>query len=145
MKIIWNILLGIFALLSAAVLLLQGFALPALAPWVDLLLRISAAFFTQWLFLRLFRRKWLRTLPVALTALAAVWGFFLYLSSPSWRGATFGLFMHDYAAFMLSCAAVWALGWLLPRLVPRVKKAIKAFFRRRKKGKASKKDMPKFR
>ena len=145
MKLLWNILLGIAAFLSAAVLLLQGFALPAITPAVSVLLRICAAIAIQWLFLRLFRKKWLRALPILLTSVAAVWGFFLYLTSPSWRNATFGLFMADYASPALGCAAVWAMNWLLPRLIPRIRKAIKAAKKRRKKKKVSKEDIPRFR
>lgn len=145
MKLLLNILLGLAAAASLAVLFLQGFALPALTPLVSLLLRICAAFCIQWLFLRLFRKKWLQALPILLTSIAAVWGFFLYLTSPSWRNATLGAFVSDYASLALSCAAVWFLNWLLPRLIPRIKKAIKAGKKRRKKAKVSREDIPRFR
>ena len=145
MKLFVNILLGLLSAVSLAVLLLQGFGLPALLPWADLLLRIAAAFFIQWLFSRVFQKKWLRSLPIILTSLAGIWGFFLFLTSPSWRNATFGNFMADYASLALSCAAFWFLHWLLPRLVPRIKRAVKNFFRKKKKAKADKKDMPRFR
>ena len=145
MKILWNILLGIFSFLCIAALVFQGFVLPSFSLTLSVLLRLGAAFCAQWLFARVFRKKWLRYLPVLLTAMAAVWGFFLYLTSPSWRNATFGLFMADYASPALSCAAFWGLNWLLPRLWPSLKHAVKRFRKRRKKSKASKKDMPRFR
>ena len=47
MKLFVNILLGLLSAVALAVLLLQGFVLPALLPWADLLLRIAAAFFIQ--------------------------------------------------------------------------------------------------
>ena len=145
MKVLWNVLLCIFSLLCIAVLVLQGFALPALSPAISILLRIGAALFAQWFFARSFQKKWLRCLPVLLTSLAAVWGFFLYLTSPSWRNATFGLFLADYASPFISCAAFWGSNWLLPRLWPRLRHAVRRSRKRRKKTKASKKDMPRFR
>ena len=145
MQIIWNLLLVSGALLSAAALLLQGFLLPALAPWINVLLRLSTCFFAQWLFFRAYRKNWLRILPLLLTTLVSIWGFFLYLTSPSWRNATFGHFMADYAAFFLGCALFLFLRWLLPRILPRIKKGIVLLFTRRKRQKASKKDMPRFR
>ena len=145
MKTVWNVLLGIFAVLCIAVLLLQGFVLPSLAPALSVLLRLCAAFFAQWFFSRVFQKKWLRCLPVLLTSIFAVWGYFLYLTSPSWRNATFGLFLADYASPALSCAAFWLLRWLMPPLWYRLKRSIKAFRKRRKKAKVDKKDMPRFR
>ena len=145
MDILWNVLLGIGTVLSGATLLLQGFGLPNLAPWIDVLLRISTAFFAQWFCFRAFHKNWLRILPLLLTSLVSVWGFFLFLTSPSWRNATFGHFLRDYASFLLACAAFLFLRWLLPRLLPRMKKELILLFTRRKRSKAAKKDMPKFR
>ena len=145
MKVVWNILLGIFSFLCFAVLLLQGFALPALAPWTLVLLRLGSTLFAQWLFFRAFRKNWLRILPLLLSSLVSVWGYFLYLTSPSWRNATLKHFYGDYAAFFFGCAIYLAMRWLLPRLLPRLKKGIVLLFTRRKRKKASKKDMPRFR
>lgn len=145
MRIFWNVLLALCSLLSAAALLLQGFALPSLAPWLDILLRLCTGFFSQWLFFRAFQKNWLRVFPLLLASAFSVWGFFLYLTSPSWRNATFGHFLGDYASFSLACIGFWALRWLLPRLLPRLKKGIVLLFTRRKRNKASKKDMPRFR
>ena len=145
MDILWNVLLGICTVLSGATLLLQGFVLPDLTPRIDVLLRIGAAFFAQWLFFRACQKKALKFLPILIAALVTVWGYFLYLTSPSWRNATFGHFLGDYASFFLACAAFWGLRWLLPRLLPRMKKGIILLFTRRKRNKATKKDMPRFR
>ena len=145
MTIFVNILLGLAAAAASALLLLQGFGLPNLAPWIDVLLRIGAAFFAQWLFFRVCQKKALKCFPLLIAALVTVWGYFLYLTSPSWRNATFGHFLGDYASFFLACAAFWGLRWLLPRLLPRMKKGIILLFTRRKRNKATKKDMPRFR
>ena len=115
MTIFLNILLGLATAAASALLLLQGFVLPDLAPWIDVLLRIGAAFFAQWLFFRACQKKALKCFPLLIAALVTVWGYFLYLTSPSWRNATFGHFLGDYASFFLACAAFWGLRWLLPR------------------------------
>ena len=145
MRIVWNILLGIFSVLCIAALLLQGFALPAFSPALLLLLRFGGAFFAQWLFFRASQKKWVRFLPLFLTTVASVWGFFLFLTSPSWQNATFGHFVADYFSLFLSCIAFFFLRWLLPRLLPRLKRGIVLLFTRRKRKKASKQDMPRFR
>ena len=133
MKILLNILLGLATLLSAAVLVLQGFVLPALGSGLVLGLRILTSVFAQWLFLRLFRKKALQVIPIFVATLATVWGFFLFLTAPSWLGATFKNFLSTYVTFLLGCCLVWAFSWLLARILPRIKKARKA--RKRKKSK----------
>ena len=145
MRIFWNILLCLFALVCIAALVLQGFGLPQFTPWIDVLLRIGAAFFAQWFFFRAARKKRRRFFPLLLPAFLTVWGLFLYLSSPSWRNATLLHFFGDYASFFLACAGFFFLRWALPRLLPRMKKGIVLLFTRRKRNKASKKDMPRFR
>lgn len=135
MKIVWNILLGFGAALSAAALLFQGFAFPALSPAVMVVLRIAGAACLQWLFLRLWPKKLIRAIPALIAGCFAVWGFFLYLTSPSWRGATFGDLMADNISYLGGCLLVFGLAWLLPRLIPRVKKAIRKKLRKRKKAK----------
>ena len=145
MTIFVNILLGLAAAAASALLLLQGFVLPDLAPWIDVLLRIGSAFFAQWLFFRACQKKVLKFLPLLIAALVTVWGYFLYLTSPSWQNATLLHFFSDYASLLLACAGFWGLRWLLPRLLPRLKKGIILLFTRRKRNKATKKDMPRFR
>lgn len=138
MKILWNVLLGLGAAVSAAALLLQGFAFPALSASSLVLLRIAGGACLQWLFLRLWQRKPVQVIPALAAAVWAVWGFFLYLTSPSWRNATFGGFLADYTAYLGGCLLVCALAWLLPRLIPRIKKAIRKKLRKRQKAKQHK-------
>lgn len=133
MKILLNILLGLTALLSAAVLVLQGFILPALGSGLVLGLRILTAVFAQWFFLRLFRKKALRAIPTFAASLAVVWGFFLFLTAPSWLGATFKSFLTDYVTFLLGCCLVWGFAWLAARITPRLKKARQAKKKKHKK------------
>ena len=126
MKILWIILLGLGAAACAAVLVLQGFGLPPVSAGACVLLRIAGAVCLQWLFLRAFHKKAIQALPILAAALWSVWGFFLYLTSPSWRGATFGGFLSDYASYLLGCGLVWMMAFLIPRIVPRVRKAIRS-------------------
>ena len=135
MRILLNILLVLAALLSAAVLFLQGSVLPALASGLLLGLRILIAVLIQWLFLRVFRKKALRAIPVFVATLAVVWGFFLYLTAPSWLGATFKSFLSDYVSFLFGCGLVWAFSWLMARIVPRIKRARRAKIRKKQKSK----------
>lgn len=135
MKIVGNILLGIGAALCAGALLFQGFAFPSLSPAVLVLLRIAGAVCLQWLFLGLWQKTLVRAIPSMAAGCFAVWGFFLYLTSPSWRGATFGDLMADNFSYLGGCLLVYALAWLLPRLIPRIRKAIRRKLHKRKKAK----------
>ena len=135
MKTVWNVILGLGAAISAAALLLQGFAFPALSTGVMVLLRLAAAVCVQWLFLRLFQKKLLQAIPALIAGCFSCWGYFLYLTSPSWRNATFGHFLRDNASYLGGCLLVCGLAWLLPRLIPRIKKAIRKKLRKAKKAK----------
>lgn len=135
MKILWNIVLGLLSVLSAAVLILQDFVLPALTPTLSVILRLVMAVCVQWLFLRLFKKRVIVYIPSLAAAVCTVWGFFLYLSSPSWVGVTFKSFLADYVTFLLGCCLVWGVSRLIPRILPRIKKALKAKKRTKKKKK----------
>ena len=140
MKLFLNILLGLLSAACAAALLLQGFVIPDLGFWPDLALRIGVAVFAQSLMLRVSKKKLVRYIPLILTAIAAVWGFFLLLTSPSWRGATVGGFFYDYVTFFGACGAVC----LLVRCWPWIKgkfRQLRKHLRRRKQQKKNK-DVP---
>lgn len=140
MKIFINILLGLFTAACAAALLLQGFVIPELGFWPELGLRIGAAGFLQILLLRLTKKKLVRYLPLMVSAVAAAWGFFLLISSPSWRGATVGGYLYDYVSFFAACAFVCVFVWMLPWLKGKLRQLRKAIRRRRKMKKN--KDIP---
>lgn len=132
MRILWNVILGLSALICALVLLLQGFGLPAVGPAGLVLLRMGSAFCLQWLFLRLSKNKKIQSIPALAAACWACWGFFLYLTSPSWRNATFAHFLRDNASYLGGCLLVCALAWLLPRLIPRIRRAIRRKLRKQR-------------
>ena len=81
----------------------QGFAAPVLSTPVDALLRFCAALCIQLLAIRIRRYYLLRFAPIVLAALLAIWGFFLFLTSPSWQSATLGMYAADYLTPVLGC------------------------------------------
>lgn len=87
----------------------QGFAAPALSTGADALLRLGAGVCIQLLAIRLRGYYLLRFSPLALTSLLAVWGFFLFLTSPSWQGATLGMYLADYLTPVLGCMSALLL------------------------------------
>ena len=132
MKTVWNVFLGITAAASAAVLLLQSFALTALSPSMILWLKILGTLCCQWFFLRITRNKLLQAVPTIAAGIVAIWGFFLYLTSPSWLHATFDKFVTVYALYLLICLGVLLMKWLLPRLWRSIRKAIRSQRRQKK-------------
>lgn len=140
MKLFVNILLGLCSAACAAALILQGFLFPALPGWIDLLLRLAIGFLSQILMLRLTEKKLARYLPLLLSGAAAVWGFFLLLTSPSWRGATVGGFLHDYVSFFAGALLVALFALSRPWLKKQIKRFRRYIKRRRKQRKM--KDIP---
>lgn len=132
MRIVWNVLLGLTAAVCALALLFQCFAFTAMSPTLSFWARVLGTLCCQWFFLRISRKKLLQALPLMIASVAAVWGFFLYLTSPSWRNATFGGFLSDYALYAIVCLLVLFLSWLLPRLYRSIRKAIRSNIRKKK-------------
>ena len=122
MAVFINVLLGILGVGCLFPLVMGSFLFPDLPAFLNVLLRILAAVFIQWLFCRLWKKKpLLKWLPVMVTGAAATWGFFLYLSAPSWVNAGFGAFMRDYGTFFISCLATIFLWTVLRRVRRRVR------------------------
>jgi apolipoprotein N-acyltransferase len=132
MRILWNVLLGLAAAACALALLFQGFAFTAMSPQLMLWLKILGTLCCQWFFLRVTKKKLLQLVPVMASGLVAVWGFFLYLTSPSWLHATFSHFVRDYALYLLVCLGFLLLRWLLPRIWRIIRKAIRNYRRQKK-------------
>ena len=132
MKTVWNVFLGLIAAASASVLLLQSFALSALSPSMILWLKILGTLCCQWFFLRISRNRLVQAIPMMIAGILAVWGFFLYLTSPSWLHATFSNFVSDYALYLLICLGVMLLKWLIPRIWRSIRKAIRENKRKKK-------------
>ena len=85
------------------ILFMQGFGFPSVSPAVDLLLRLLAAGSIQLFFLSCFRKKAVQLLPLLLTVLLALWGGWLFCSSPSWQNATLLGYLADYCSPAFAC------------------------------------------
>lgn len=103
------VLLGFGFCICLYLVAFQGFAAPALPTALDALLRFCAALCIQLLAMRIRRYPMLHAAPFFLAFFLAVWGFFLFLTSPSWQGATFVHFLADYGTPLAGCAIAWLL------------------------------------
>ena len=63
MKTVWNVFLGLTAAASAAVLLLQHFALTEVTPSMISWLKILGTLCCQWFFLRISKKKVVQAIP----------------------------------------------------------------------------------
>lgn len=107
MRQIYMVLLGFGFCICLYLVGFQGFAAPVLPLALDALLRFCAALCIQLLAMRLRRYPMLHVVPSLLAFFLTVWGFFLFLTSPSWQSATFGHFLADYATPLLGCGFAW--------------------------------------
>ena len=103
MKKITNTLL-VFAVIIPLVLLFWPFA-----TWhgiMALILRIVPAIAVQALVCRISKSNIVRAIPALLTGALAVWGTYLFFTSPHWSNATAGDLIADYASHFIGCIAV---------------------------------------
>ena len=106
MKRTINFLL-IFAIICPIALLLWPFA-----EWNDtasLIFRIIPAISVQQLVCRTTKKEFIRAVPIAFSAAAALWGTYLYFTSEHWINATAGDLLSDYVSMFICCAAVYAV------------------------------------
>ena len=101
MKKLINILL-VVGVIVPVVLLFWPFAM-----WNDvtsLILRVIPSVAVQLLFCRMFKSNIVKTLPALLTGVFAVWGTYLFFTSPHWSNATFwDSLIVDYVSPFISC------------------------------------------
>lgn len=109
MKKVWNVLLGFCAAICLYPLVFQGFAFPYLSSTASVILRIVASVCIQLLLCQLGKNALIKALPLMVTGFFAVFGFFLFLTSPPWQALTFGDFLVEYASPVICCAIVWVL------------------------------------
>lgn len=105
--------------------LLAGVILPLVllfwpfARWggvMSLLLRVVPALCLQTLLCRVGRYEVVKVLPLVLTGLLALWGTYLYCTSPSWVNAELSDLLADYCSPFLGCGAAYAVDRLKGRL-----------------------------
>ena len=98
-----NILL-VFAVILPLALLFWPFA-----TWhgiMALILRMIPAIAVQALVCRICKSSIVRAIPALLTGALAVWGTYLFFTSPHWSSATAGDLIGDYVSPFLGCIAV---------------------------------------
>jgi len=104
-----HILLG-FAAAISLFLLFWPFA--EWSPAMSVLLRILPSAALQALLCRTCKSSWTQAIPVILTGVIAVWGTYLYFTSPHWGNATALDLTADYISPFLCCAAVLMVSML---------------------------------
>ena len=101
MKKTTNILM-VFAVIIPLILLFWPFA-----RWNDamsLILRVILSLAVQVLLYRVGKWNIIKVLPILIAGAFAVWGTYLYFTSPHWSNATFwGSLIADYVSPFISC------------------------------------------
>ena len=104
----WNLALGAVFVCSLLLLFGQGMAFPYFSPFTVFLLHILPALSIQWLLCRVSQSALVRGLPLLLTTALALWGLWLFLTSPHWSHATLGGYLADYVSPAMGCALTLA-------------------------------------
>jgi len=113
MKKTTDILL-ILAVVVPLVLLFWPFA--QWSGMMALALRVVPALCLQVLLCRVGKYEVVKVLPLVLTGLLALWGTYLYCTSPSWVNAELSDLLADYCSPFLGCGAAYAIDRLKGRL-----------------------------
>ncbi len=74
-----------------------------------LILRMIPSLSAQILLCRAGKNAWVSAIPVVVTGALALWGTYLYFTSPHWENATIGGLISDYVSPFICCAAVLAV------------------------------------
>ena len=64
--------------------------------------------FSSW-YTELQKKEFVRAVPIAFSAVAALLGTYLYFTSEHWINATAGDLLSDYVSMFICCAAVYAV------------------------------------
>lgn len=96
-------------------LLLSGFILPLVlllwpfaywADWASLVFRVISALSVQALLCRIGKYPVIKAVPLIISGGIALWGTYLYFTSPHWSNATPGMLVSDYVSMFIACAIV---------------------------------------
>ena len=104
-----NFLLAVILGVSVYLMAFEGFTAPEIPTAGDAILRFLAALCLQLLTLRTGRKELVRFAPIILSFFMVVWGFFLFLTSPSWQGSVFSAALAEYLMPILGCTAAWLI------------------------------------
>ena len=106
----------ILGLIAAAALIIHFWPMAYWSSLTLVVLRITAAFWGQLFFCR---RRWMlpvRLLPLLGSSLLALWGGWLFCTSPAWGNTAFAWYFWDYCSPALACGAAWGIFLLRKRL-----------------------------
>ena len=95
----------IVAVIVSIALLFWPFAM-----WNDVMsviLRVIPSAAVQLLFCRMCKSNGVKTIPVLLTGAFAIWGTYLFITSPHWSNATVGSLIADYVSPFICCIFVF--------------------------------------
>ena len=73
---------------------------------VSLILRVIPSLSAQILLCRVGKHIWIKAIPTVITGAVALWGIYLYFTSPHWVTATVCGLLFDYVSPFTCCAAV---------------------------------------
>lgn len=107
---------------AAAALLIHFWPMAYWSGTTLVLLRATAAFCAQMFFCRRGWRLPVRLLPLLGTSLLALWGGWLFCTSPAWGNAAFAGYFWDHCSPALACGAAWVgqrllRTWTVPQLL----------------------------
>ena len=91
------------------IVLFQGFGFPRIPPLLNYFLRTVAAMCAEIFVICNFKRRWIRLVPLGITALFALWGGYLFVSAESWTQVGFMEYVGGFCTPMLGCCGAWLL------------------------------------
>ena len=96
-------------LLVAAVIVPVAFLFWPFAEWnnvMSVILRVIPSVAMQVLFCQMCKPNIVKTIPALLTGAFAMWGTYLFFTSPHWSNATVGGLIADYVSPFICCGFV---------------------------------------
>ena len=98
---------AVLLIISGAILLFQGFAMPAISGFTAAIMKILAAAALQVIFILNIKNRILRCLPLVFFAGLALWGAWLLLTSEHWKSVSVIEYAADYCTPLLGSALVF--------------------------------------
>jgi len=110
----WDIPNRALAVCAAAALIIHFWPMAYWSSETLVVLRITAAFCAQLFLCRTVRHGMIRLLPLLLCAGLALWGGWLFFTSPVWASSNVSLLWYglDYCSPAIACAAACLFHWV---------------------------------
>lgn len=117
MKKTFNVILLWVFLISILIIVGQGFAIPPINDFMEIILRIVAVFSIQLLMCRIGKYKIVEAIPLIVATGLAFWGIWLFFTSPHWSHASVSGLTVDYILPAIVCLMVWITDLAIKRKV----------------------------